>query len=79
MAGVSGLSSDARDIEAAIRRQRAILTRKMYAPLEYVGAYKMHWVKPIPAFTAGLGEMTQEHAKILDALKRPHVEYDKTK
>ena len=61
MAGVSGISSDARDIENAIEsgNERAILTRKMYAQrvLEYVGAYALQLghVDAI-VFTAGLGE-----------------------
>lgn len=75
MAGISGLSSDARDIEAGIEagNERAILTRKMYAQrvLEFVGAYTMQLghVDGL-VFTAGLGENdTGTRAAILDVLK----------
>lgn len=61
MAGISGLSSDARDIEAGIEagNPRAILTRKMYAQrvLQYVGAYALQLGRvDAIVFTAGLGE-----------------------
>ncbi len=84
MAGISGLSSDARDIEAAIKEghERAILTRKMYAQkvLEYVGAYKMQLGRlDALVFTAGLGENDSgTRAAILDALEEGlQVKYDK--
>lgn len=61
MAGVSGLSSDARDIEDGIEagNERAILTRKMYAQrvLQYVGSYALQLGRvDAIVFTAGLGE-----------------------
>ncbi|AMC93299.1 acetate kinase [Erysipelothrix larvae] len=61
MLGVSGLSSDARDIENAIAEgnERAILTRDIYAQrvLQVVGGYALQLghVDAI-AFTAGVGE-----------------------
>lgn len=84
MAGVSGLSSDARDIENAIDagNERAILTRKMYAQsiLQQVGAFlaQLGRVDAI-AFTAGLGENdTGTREAILDALKLGlRLDYDK--
>ncbi|CAM3579782.1 acetate kinase [Erysipelothrix urinaevulpis] len=84
MAGISGLSSDARDIEQGIEdgNERAILTRRMYAQriLEYVGAYAMQLGKvDALVFTAGLGENdagTRE--AILDVLEVGlGVKYDK--
>ncbi|QIK86142.1 acetate kinase [Erysipelothrix sp. HDW6B] len=83
MAGISGISSDARDIENAIEKghERAILTRKMYAQrvLEYVGAYalQMGGVDVI-AFTAGLGENDNgTRAAVLDVIKEGlGIEYD---
>ncbi|WP_159636359.1 acetate/propionate family kinase [Erysipelothrix anatis] len=83
MAGISGISSDARDIENAIEagHERAILTRKMYAQrvLEYVGAYalQMGGVDVI-AFTAGLGENDNgTRAAVLDVIKEGlGIEYD---
>lgn len=84
MAGISGLSSDARDIEQGIEdgNERAILTRKMYAQrvLEYVGAYTMQ-LGHVDAlvFTAGLGENDAgTRAAILDVLEEGlGVKYDK--
>lgn len=61
LAGVSGVSSDARDIEAAIKagNERADLARKMfiYRVIKYIGAYAaaMNGVDII-AFTGGIGE-----------------------
>ncbi|MDE8257190.1 acetate kinase [Erysipelothrix rhusiopathiae] len=75
MAGISGISSDARDIENGIDEgnERAILTRKMYAQrvLEYVGAYTLQLghVDGL-VFTAGLGENdTGTREAILDVLQ----------
>ena len=59
--GVSGVSSDARDIDAAIKagNKRADLARKMfiYRVIKYVGAYAaaMNGID-ILVFTAGIGE-----------------------
>lgn len=59
--GVSGVSSDARDIEAAVQdgNERAILSRKMYAQrlAQTIGSYfvQLGHVDAI-VFTAGLGE-----------------------
>ncbi|MBR3840666.1 MAG: acetate kinase [Erysipelotrichales bacterium] len=61
MLGVSGISSDARDIEAAVQEgnERAILTRAIYVNrvINVIGGYYMQMggVDAI-AFTAGLGE-----------------------
>lgn len=61
MLGVSGISSDARDVEAAYHEgnERAILTSKLYArqAAKFIGAYflELGGVDAI-AFTAGLGE-----------------------
>ena len=72
--GISGVSSDARDIQKAIDEgnQRAILARKMYAQrvMEYIGSYyvQLGHVDAI-IFTAGLGENdTQVRAEICDLL-----------
>ena len=61
MLGISGVSSDARDVDAAFRagNERAILTRKMYAQRVswFIGSYyvQLGHVDGI-VFTAGLGE-----------------------
>lgn len=61
LAGVSGVSSDARDIDAAVKagNKRADLARKMfiYRVIKYIGAYAaaMNGVDII-AFTGGIGE-----------------------
>ncbi|MFV0255204.1 MAG: acetate/propionate family kinase [Erysipelotrichaceae bacterium] len=82
MLGVSGLSSDARDVEAAYLKgdQRAILTRKMYAQriAGFIGSYFVQ-LGSIDAivFTAGLGENDiSVRADIMDLIKEPlGVEY----
>lgn len=84
MLGISGISSDARDVEAAINdgNERAILTRKMYAERvrQVVGGFVMQLghVDAI-TFTAGLGENdTEIRAAILDLLEEGMgVKYDK--
>ena len=84
MLGISGISSDARDVEAAINEgnERAILTRKMYAERvrQVVGGFAMQLghVDAI-TFTAGLGENdTEIRAAILDLLEDGMgVKYDK--
>ncbi len=61
LAGVSGVSSDARDIDAAVQagNHRADLARKMfiYRVIKYIGAYAaaMNGVDTI-VFTGGIGE-----------------------
>ncbi|MCM1034652.1 MAG: acetate kinase [Paludibacter sp.] len=61
LAGVSGVSSDARDIDAAVQagNERANLARKMfiYRVIKYIGAYAaaMNGVDTI-VFTGGIGE-----------------------
>ncbi len=61
MLGVSGISSDAREINSAVEEgiERAIITRKLYADriTSYIGKYamKLGRVDAI-AFTAGIGE-----------------------
>lgn len=75
MLGISGLSSDARDIQDAIENgdERAILTRKLYAQriLQVVGSYVLELGRvDALAFTAGLGENdVQTRKAILDLLK----------
>ena len=65
MLGVSGVSSDSRDVEAAFKagNERAILTQKLYAQrvVDFIGSYYMELghVDAI-AFTAGLGEHAVE-------------------
>ena len=84
MLGISGISSDARDVEAAINEgnERAILTHKMYAERvrQVVGGFAMQLghVDAI-TFTAGLGENdTEIRAAILDLLEDGMgVKYDK--
>lgn len=75
MLGISGISSDARDIENAIEEgnERAILTRKMYAQrvLQYVGAYALQLGRvDAIVFTAGLGENdTATREAVLEVIK----------
>ena len=65
MLGISGVSSDARDIQAAIEEgnERAILTQKLYCNrvINIIGGYYMQLghVDAI-SFTAGLGEHTTQ-------------------
>ena len=65
MLGISGVSSDARDVDAAYKEgnKRAILTRKMYAERVawFIGSYfvQLGHVDAI-VFTAGLGENDAE-------------------
>ena len=65
MLGVSGVSSDSRDVEAAYQagNERAILTQHLYAQrvVDFIGSYYMELghVDAI-AFTAGLGEHAVE-------------------
>lgn len=74
MLGISGISSDARDIENAVEEgnERAILTQKLYVNrvINVIGGYVMQLghVDAI-SFTAGLGENdTNLRAMILKAL-----------
>ncbi len=75
MLGISGISSDARDIENAIEEgnERAILTRNMYAQrvLQYVGAYALQLGRvDAIVFTAGLGENdTATREAVLEVIK----------
>lgn len=81
--GVSGVSSDARDIEAAVQQgnPRAILARKMYADriAQTIGGYfvQLGHVDAI-VFTAGLGENdTKVRAEVLDYIQEAlHLSYD---
>ncbi len=75
--GVSGVSSDARDIQAAVDagNERAILARKMYAQrvAGYIGSYyvQLGHVDAI-IFTAGLGENDGKvRAEICALLEEP--------
>ena len=75
MLGISGVSSDARDIQAAIEEgnERAILTQKLYCNrvINIIGGYYMQLghVDAI-SFTAGLGEhATQIREGILKGLE----------
>jgi acetate kinase len=84
MLGISGLSSDAREIENAIEEQneRAILTRNIYAErvLQVVGGYAMQLGRvDALAFTAGLGENDGGiRAAIIDRLTEGlGIQYDK--
>ncbi|MGN1398413.1 MAG: acetate/propionate family kinase [Erysipelotrichaceae bacterium] len=82
--GISGVSSDARDIQKAIDdgNERAILARKMYAQrvMEYIGSYyvQLGHVDAI-IFTAGLGENdTKVREEICDLLTEAlNVKLDK--
>ena len=81
--GVSGISSDARNIEDAVKQgnKRAILTRKMYAERisQTIGSYfiQLGHVDAI-VFTAGLGENdTSVRAETLDLIKEAmQITYD---
>ena len=65
MLGISGISSDSRDVEAAVKdgNERAIMTSKLYAQrvVDFIGSYYMELghVDAI-CFTAGLGEHAVE-------------------
>lgn len=84
MLGISGISSDARDIENAIEagNPRAILTRKIYARriMEVVGSYAMQLghVDAL-AFAGGLGENDVDtRSAVLDLLiEGLGVDYDR--
>lgn len=84
MLGVSGISSDARDIENAIAEgnERAILTRAIYAQriLQVVGGYvlQLGGVDAL-SFTAGLGENDDGvRGAVLDLLAEGlKLDYDK--
>ena len=84
MLGISGVSSDAREVEAAINEgnERAVLTRKIYAERvrHVVGGFAMQLghVDAI-VFTAGLGENdTAIREAILDSLAEGlSINYDK--
>ncbi len=83
MLGISGVSSDARDIQKAVDEgnERAILSRKMYAVrlAETIGGYYalLGHVDAI-VFTAGLGENdVKVRAEALDMVKEAlGIEYD---
>lgn len=86
MLGVSGISSDARDIQAAVEKgdQRAILTTELYTNrvINVVGGYAMQLghVDAI-VFTAGLGENdTHTRERILKHLEEGmglSIDYEK--
>ena len=77
MLGVSGISSDARDIQAAYEKgdERAILTTKLYTnrAVNVIGGYYMQLGHTdAMVFTAGLGENdTNTRERILKALEEP--------
>ena len=82
MLGVSGVSSDFRDLTAAINEgnQRALLAVKMlsYSIKRYIGAYTaaMNGVDAI-VFTAGVGENSiHTRHEVLDGLKVLGIEID---
>jgi len=85
MLGISGISSDARDIEAAVEQgdQRALITHELYVNrvVNVVGGYMMQLghVDAI-SFTAGLGENdTNIRALILKDLQEGmHLDIDYT-
>lgn len=75
--GISGVSSDARDIQKAVDEgnERAILAHKMYAQrvMNYIGSYYMQ-LGHVDAiiFTAGLGENDAKvREEICDLLEEP--------
>lgn len=81
--GISGISSDMRDIEAAIKegQEKAILAMSMfnYRILKYIGSYiaALNGVDMI-VFTGGVGEnqpVTREY--VMDGLSFMGIEYDK--
>lgn len=86
MLGISGISSDARDVEKAASEgnERAILTQKLYVNrvINVLGGYVMQLghVDSI-SFTAGLGENdTNMRRMILEKLEEPLglvIDYDK--
>ena len=88
MLGVSGVSSDSRDVEAAFQagNSRAITTQKLYAQrvVDFIGSYYMELghVDAI-AFTAGLGEHAVEmRERVLKTLEEPigvRVDYELNK
>ncbi|OCN04986.1 acetate kinase [Erysipelotrichaceae bacterium MTC7] len=75
MLGVSGISSDSRDIEAAVAKgdERAIITEKIFTNriVETVGSYYMQMGGcDAIVFTAGVGENSKDTRKaILNALE----------
>jgi len=85
MLGISGISSDARDIEAAVEKndERAIITHELYVNrvINVIGGYAMQLghVDAI-SFTAGLGENdTNLRALILKAMEENlnlDIDYD---
>ena len=81
--GVSGVSSDARDIESAIEEgnERAILSQEIYVQkiVNYIARYfvELQGLDAI-VFTAGIGEKSPfTRAQILDKLACLGVKYDK--
>lgn len=85
MLGISGISSDARDIENAVAEgnERAILTQKMYVNrvINVVGGYYMQMGGcDAMAFTAGLGENdTNLRGMICEALEKGmgvHIDHE---
>ena len=75
MLGISGISSDSRDVEAAVKdgNERAIMTSKLYAQrtVDFIGSYYMELghVDAI-VFTAGLGEhATEMRERVLKRLE----------
>lgn len=88
MLGVSGISSDARDIQAAVDKgdERAILTTNLYTNrvVNVVGGYYMQLGHTdAMVFTAGLGENdAQTRERILKNLEEPmglSIDYDLNK
>lgn len=83
--GVSGISSDARDIEAAVKEgnQRADLARRMfiYRVKKYIGAYAaaMNGVDVL-VFTGGIGENdTYIRGEIIKGLSYLGIDFDEQK
>jgi acetate kinase len=83
--GVSGVSSDARDIDAAVNEgnKRADLARRMfiYRVKKYIGAYAaaMNGVDVI-VFTGGIGENDAYiRAEIIKGLTYLGIEFDESK
>ena len=83
--GVSGISSDARDIDAAVKEgnQRADLARRMfiYRVKKYIGAYAaaMNGVDVL-VFTGGIGENDAYiRGEIIKGLTYLGIEFDESK
>ena len=85
VAGISGVSSDFRDVEAAAaqgnKRAQLALDAFYYKVIKYIGAYSaaMNGIDAV-IFTAGLGENSPEMREVVcDGLTYLGVQLDKSK